>query len=137
MEFVPFWLSAAGMGVGAFLGARGLFDPHWAARLVRLREDGPGGFAEFRGTFGGLFLASQLAGLAFMVPTALEMETLAGTPTHWTAMGAAAVCGAMWIGTGFARILSMIVDGTATPMNRIATGFEFVVGALVLAPWFL
>ncbi|MBS0384976.1 MAG: hypothetical protein JSS00_06470, partial [Proteobacteria bacterium] len=49
-------LSALALGFGALLGARGLIDPRWAQRLVRLQPDERGGgFAEFRATYGGLF----------------------------------------------------------------------------------
>jgi len=134
---IPFWVSALGMTVGAALGAYAIVDPKWAAKLVRLREDGPGGFAEFRGTFGGLFFGSQAAALFFMVAVALEIEDVAGVPTYWTAMGAAAVCAAMWIGTGLARALSMALDGTGTKFNQASVALELCVGAAILTPWFL
>lgn len=124
------------MCVGAGLGAYAMVDPKWAARLVRLAEGGPGGFAEFRGTFGGLFFGSQAAGLFFMVPAALEIEALGGVPTVWAALGAAAVCGAMWIGTAIGRVASMALDGTGTKFNQASAALEVVVGALILAPWF-
>lgn len=136
MEFVPYWISFAGMGFGAALGVYAIVDPHWAARLVRLKESGPGGFSEFRATFGGLFFGSQAAAMVFMGAVALEVESLAGVPTHWAALGAAAVCGAMWIGTGLARIVSMALDGTGTRFHQAATVLELVMGIAILAPWY-
>ena len=136
MDFWPYWLSVAGMAFGAVLGVLVLLDPRWVAGVVRLKEDGPGGFSEFRATFGGLFLASQAVGIAFMVAVALEIESLSGVPTLWTALGASAVCAAMWIGTGLARILSIALDGTGTAYHRIAVGVELVLGSVILLPWF-
>src|SRR5690242_20363139 len=47
-------LNALALAFGAYLGLRGLFDPNWAAKLVRLKPDERGGgFAEFRATYGG------------------------------------------------------------------------------------
>lgn len=119
------------MAFGAVLGVRGLLDPHWAARLVRLQESGPGGFSEFRATFGGLFLASQAAGLALLG----ALLSGAGEPARWAALGAIAVCGAMWLGTGIARIVSLVLDRADTPFHRVAVGLELVMGVAILLPW--
>ena len=57
LTLVAWCLSALALAFGAYLGARGLFDPHWAQKLVRLKPDEQGGgFAEFRATYGGVFL---------------------------------------------------------------------------------
>ena len=49
---------------GAVLGLSAMFSPAWASRVVRLVEDPdplrPGGYSEFRATYGGLFLFSHL-----------------------------------------------------------------------------
>ena len=49
---------------GAVLGLSAMFSPAWASRIVRLVEDPdplrPGGYSEFRATYGGLFLFSHL-----------------------------------------------------------------------------
>ena len=60
------WLSALALLVGVGLGARALIDPAWAAKFVRLKADEQGGGqAEFRATFGGVFLGLHLAALLF------------------------------------------------------------------------
>ncbi|MDX2233417.1 MAG: hypothetical protein NW200_02860 [Hyphomonadaceae bacterium] len=128
-------LSLAGLAFGAAIGLYGLLDPRWAARLVRLREDGPGGFSEFRATFGGLFLASQAAGLVFVGAHLLGVTALGGAPVIGLALGAVTVCGLMWIGTGLARVASMALDGTDTPYHRVAVGVEFFMGAVILSLW--
>ena len=133
----PFWLSALGLAAGAAMGAYGLINPRWAAALVRLRDipEKPGGFAEVRGTYGGLFLGSHAAALALMVAAALKIEAIGGVPTEGSGLGAVAVCGAMWIGTGIGRVVSILLDGTGTRFNRASVGFEVVLGLAILAPW--
>lgn len=137
MDFWPFWLSAAGLTAGVGMGAYGLINPCWAQGLVRLRDDPekPGGFAEFRGTYGGLFLASHAVALVLMVAVAREVEDLGGVPTLWTALGAAACCGAMWIGTAIGRITSILLDGAGTRYNQASVAFELVLGIVIGTPW--
>lgn len=139
MEFAPFWASAVGLAIGAGMGLYGLISPHWSARLVRLREEEgrPGGFAEFRSTYGGLFLASHGFALVFMVSTAREVEALAGLPTHFTALGAAGACGLMWLGSALGRSVAIAMDGAGTRYNQASVVFEIVLGGLILAPWLL
>jgi hypothetical protein len=49
---------------GAGLGVRALIDPAWAAKFVRLKADEQGGGqAEFRATFGGVFLGLHFVAL--------------------------------------------------------------------------
>ena len=51
---------------GAVLGLSAMFSPAWASRIVRLVEDPdplrPGGYSEFRATYGGLFLFALVIG---------------------------------------------------------------------------
>jgi len=138
MEFAPFWVSSAALAVGALMGLAGLINPRWSANLVRLRDDPgkPGGYAEFRSTYGGLFLATHGFALVFMVCVAREIEALSGVPTYFTALGAAGVCGLLWWGTAVGRIAAIALDGANTPYNQMSVGFEFALGALIMAPWF-
>lgn len=119
-----YWLSALGLAGGAGMGAWGLVDPNWAARLVRLRDDPdkPGGFAEFRGTYGGLFLASHGAALWLLIGHVAD------------ASGALIACGAMWIGTGIGRAVAVVRDGVDTKFNRASIAFEAGLGLAILAP---
>jgi hypothetical protein len=129
-------LNALALTFGAALGARALFDPHWAARLVRLREDGAGGFAEFRATYGGVFLGLHLIALAFTLKYVTGGENIAGA----LAVGAAAALSVGWAGAAFGRIVSMWRDGADTPFNRISAGVECAMAALIggpLAAWFV
>jgi hypothetical protein len=138
MEFAPFWTSCFGLAIGAAMGLYGLINPRWAAGIVRLRDDPekPGGVAEFRGTYGGLFLATNGFALVLMACVALETETFAGVPTYLTALGAAGVCGLIWWGTAVGRIAAIALDGAGTRYNQASVIFEIVLGALVLTPWF-
>jgi hypothetical protein len=139
MEFAPFWTSVVGLAIGAGMGLYGLINPRWAAGLVRLRDDPekPGGFAEFRGTYGGLFLGAHAFALVFMLSAAREIEALWGLPTYFTALGAAGACGLMWWGTAVGRVAAIALDGAGTRYNQASVLFEIVLGALTLAPWFL
>lgn len=118
-----------GLVTGAGMGLGGLFAPKWASALVRLREDQPGGFAEFRGTYGGLFFGAHAVALALML-TSLETESLGAT-----ALGAVLACSAMWIGTGVGRVLSIAADKTNTKFNQGSVAFEIALGLAILAPW--
>lgn len=120
------------------MGLYGLVNPRWVKGLVRLRDDPekPGGFAEFRGTYGGLFAATNGFALVLMACVALEIETLAGVPTYLTALGAAGACGLIWWGTAVGRIAAIALDGAGTRYNQASVLFEIALGAVVLAPWF-
>ena len=129
-------LNALALTFGVVLGARGLVDPHWAARLVRLREDGAGGFAEFRATYGGVFLFMHLIALAFTLKYLTAGENIAGV----LAVGAAAVLSAGWAGAACGRLTAMWRDGADTPFNRVSVGVEGAMAALIggpLAVWFV
>jgi hypothetical protein len=68
LALVAWCLSALALAFGALLGLRGLIDPRWAQKLVRLRPDEQGGgFAEFRATYGGVFLGLHAVALFFAV----------------------------------------------------------------------
>ncbi len=135
----PYWLSALGLIAGAGMGLYGLINPKWAANLVRLRDDPekPGGFAEFRSTYGGLFLAGHAVALWHLGALGWQVHrTAEGPDVHTFAMafGALTVCGALWIGTGLARMLSMLLDGTGTRFNQGSAIFELALGLAILAP---
>lgn len=130
---IGFWLSAAGLAVGAGMGLFAMINPRWAARLVRLRDDPekPGGFAEFRGTYGGLFFASHALGLWLL--SASERWS-ANQYLAAAAAGAIAVCGVMWLGTALGRLISMAADGAATRFNAGSAVFECVLGLAIACP---
>lgn len=126
-------LSALALAFGAALGARGLFDPNWAARLVRLREDEQGGgFAEFRATYGGVFLGLHAVGFVLVLKWIIDREPLVGA----IASGACVAIAAGWAGAAFGRAISIWRDkGADTAFNRLSVGVEAATALCVGAPW--
>ena len=105
-------ITAALLTVG--FGLLGLLMPRRAARFVGLRAVLPAGQSEFRATFGGLFVALGAVPL------------LSGEPIAY------AVTGAAWIATGLGRVVSIMLDGVATPKNWSGVGMEAAMGAACL-----
>lgn len=137
MPLWPLYVSLLGLAVGGAMGAYAMLNPAWAARLVRLRDDParPGGFAEFRGTYGGLFLAAH-ATAAFFVWTALDLAAgLEGAaPAAVLVIPACAIPASMWLGTSVGRIISILADKTGGGFNYASVGFEIVLGLMIAAP---
>jgi len=129
---VAWIVNVLALGVGVILGLRALIDPNWAARLVRLAPDEQGGgFAEFRATYGGLFLGAHGVALALTLRWLTSEQYLIGV----AASGAAAVLAAGWGATAFGRLLSMWRDRADTRFNRLSVAFEMLVAAAIGAPW--
>lgn len=121
-------LALIGLGFGAALGLGALFAPDWAAGVVRLKPDPekPGGYSEFRATYGGLLLLLHLS--AFVM-------VLHGTP----AMGLAAALpiAAGWFGAAIGRTFSMILDrgkGGEAKIIPIWMATEIALGLAIAAP---
>lgn len=127
------WIvNALALAFGAALGARALYDPDWAQRFVRLKpDDQGGGFAEFRATYGGLFLFTHLLALAMTLFSLLGGEYVIGV----AASGAAAVLSAGWFGAAFGRALSIWRDKTDTKFNRQSAGVELAMALAIGMPW--
>lgn len=127
------WVACAlGLAFGAGLGARALFDPHWAQKLVRLKPDEQGGgFAEFRATYGGLIFFMHLLALGMVGFYLLGGEFVIGVATT----GATAVLSAAWGGTALGRALAIWRDGADTKFNRLSLGAEVLAAAAIGAPW--
>jgi hypothetical protein len=127
------WIvNALALAFGAILGARALIDPHWAQKLVRLKPDEQGGgFAEFRATFGGLFLFMHLAALVLTLRYTLAGGALIGV----VATGATAAVAAGWGGAAFGRLVSMWRDKTDTKFNRLSFVIESVMALAIAGPW--
>lgn len=132
MIIVAWIVCALGLTVGIFLGARGLIDPHWAAKLVRLQPDAQGGgFAEFRATYGGVFLGLHAVSLMFVGYYLLTGHPVMGV----AATGAVAALSAGWFGAAFGRVVSIWRDKTDTPFNRLSAGVETGLGVAIALPW--
>ena len=126
-------LSALALLFGAVLGARGLVDPDWAARLVRLKEDEQGGgFAEFRATYGGVFFGLHAVALYLVVNWMFGAAATVGV----LASGACAAVAAGWAGAALGRVVSIWRDkGADTPFNRLSVLVEAGVALCVGLPW--
>lgn len=126
------WVSALALLVGVGLGARALWDPAWAAKFVRLKADEQGGGqAEFRATFGGVFLGLHLVALLFTLLYLKSGAYVIGV----NAAGASAAIAAGWAGAGFGRAVSMWRDGADTKFNRLSIGVEVAMAFAIGMPW--
>jgi hypothetical protein len=126
------WLSALALLVGVGLGARALWDPAWAAKFVRLKADEQGGGqAEFRATFGGVFLGLHLVALLFTLLYLKSGAYVIGV----SATGASAAIAAGWAGAAFGRGVAIWRDGADTKFNRLSIGVEITMAFAVAMPW--
>ncbi|MEZ5973043.1 MAG: hypothetical protein R3C31_14630 [Hyphomonadaceae bacterium] len=125
-------LSALALLVGVGLGARALIDPVWAAKFVRLKaDDQGGGQAEFRATFGGVFLGLHLVALVFTLFYLMGGVYLIGV----MATGASAAIAAGWGGAAFGRAVAMWRDGADSKFNRLSIGVEIAMALAIAMPW--
>jgi len=127
-------ISIIALGFCAALGAGSLFAPKWAAGVVRLVADPdpekPGGFSEFRATYGGLLLLIHLTVLIILMQEqlALTYKVFALFPV---AMG--------WIGAGLGRTISLLLDKQENRENGLIPVWiplELGLGFAILAPVF-
>lgn len=94
-------VSLVGLFLGALMGLGSLVSPSWAAGVVRLQpvEGRPGGYSEFRATYGGLLLLTHLSALVIAFYTGPETSALVALPL---ALG--------WLGAAIGRGLSLLLD---------------------------
>ncbi|MEQ3747561.1 MAG: DUF4345 family protein [Henriciella sp.] len=127
-------ISIIALGFCALLGLGSLFAPKWAAGVVRLVADPdpekPGGFSEFRATYGGLLLLLHLSALLMVAQPELKLQykIFALFPI---AMG--------WIGAGLGRTMSLILDKKENRSNGLIPVWipmELALGVAILAPVF-
>lgn len=121
-------LALIGLGFGAALGLGALFSPDWAAGIVRLKADPekPGGYSEFRATYGGLFLMVHLTGFILVLHAPPAMAVMAVLPIA-----------AGWLGAAMGRAVSMVLDrakGGAAKIIPVWMATEVALGLAILAP---
>jgi hypothetical protein len=98
------------------MGCLGLFAPHTASRFTGLNASNKTAFAEFRATFGGMFVVMGLIPLLTNEPLAYFMA------------------GLVWFGAAVGRVVSIILDkGFNEPKNVGGVAFEASFGMLLLA----
>lgn len=125
-------ISYATLAFGALIGLGSLISPKWGANVVRLQADPdplkPGGFSEFRATYGGLFLMLHVMALVltFHIPrTATDVLVLAPLT-------------AAWIGAGVGRTLSLVLDrqeNKGAGLIPIWIPIEILLGLAIFAPF--
>jgi Domain of unknown function (DUF4345) len=98
------------------MGCLGFFAPHTASKMTGLTAINKTAFAEFRATFGGMFIAMGLIPLLTSEPLAYFMA------------------GTIWISAAFGRFVSVILDrGYQEKKNLGGIAFEASFGLLMLA----
>ena len=125
-------ISGAAALVGALLGLGSLISPAWGASVVRLQPmaDRPGGWAEFRASYGGGLLLLHGAVLLTLV---MSFQAGAGA-----VMGSSFAASLYWLGMVIGRGLSMLADAeqeTRTSYNLMGLGFELVMAGALGAPF--
>ena len=109
-------LNHLGAIITAALGLMGLLFPKLAAQFTGLEAKSRTAFAEFRATFGGLFLL--MGALPMLVGSASAFNFV----------------GCLWIGTALGRLASVFLDQGYKEVKNIAgVGFEAGIGLLLLA----
>lgn len=123
-------IAAIGLAFGALLGLGSLINPAWAAGVVRLvadpAPDRPGGYSEFRATYGGLLLLSHGAALVLLFASGHVHGAYIALPF---ALG--------WFGAALGRTLSLMLDRTelrAAGMNPVWIASEVTLGLAIGAP---
>ena len=129
---ISWYVAGAGALIGTVLGLLSFFRPRWGAGVVRLAPlaDSPGGWAEFRATYG---LGFALVHASVLLTLAMSFQAGAGA-----VMGASFAVAIFWIGMGIGRTISFLFDaekGTRTGYNIFSIVFEFVLAAMLIAPF--
>jgi hypothetical protein len=127
-------ISLLALGFGAILGVTALISPSWASGVVRLVEDPnpekPGGYSEFRATFGGFFMLSHMT-------TAALLLTVSASDVNLLSILVVLPLAAAWIGASFGRTLSLLLDNGKNRSNGMIPVWipmEFLVGLAIAGP---
>lgn len=123
-------ISAATLLAGSLMGLAALIAPKWAQGVVRLvpdpSPDRPGGFSEFRATYGGLFFMLHMTALVMLVQVGGILAIFAIMPVA-----------AAWFGAGFGRIISYLVDNKenrAPGLIPVWIPVELALGLAIASP---
>lgn len=121
-------LCIVGLAFGALLGLGSLVSPSWAAGIVRLVEDPerPGGYSEFRATYGGLLLMTHGVALVIFLMDDGLLGAVVAMPLA-----------AGWFGAAIGRSASLLLDMEKLrepAMNPTWIASELVLGIAIAAP---
>lgn len=127
------YITMAGLSFGALVGFIAILRPAQIAKSLRLQADPsrPGGFAEFRASFGGIFIMIHMTALVF----AAHLQAM--NPILVTFMIAPIAMG--WFGAALGRLLSMALDKKENGeggINRYWVLLEIIVGTMISATFF-
>ena len=119
-------IAAIGLAFGAVIGLGSLISPAWAAGVVRLQADPekPGGYSEFRATYGGLLFMTHASALFLLLTT--DIGWLVALPM---ALG--------WFGAAIGRSMSLVLDKAElqeSAMNPTWVATELALGLAISAP---
>jgi hypothetical protein len=135
-------ISLIALGFCALLGLGSLFFPKWAAGVVRLVADPdpeqPGGFSEFRATYGGLLLLLHLTAMIILFQLG-KMTEMSETSVLLMKMFMLLPIAAGWIGAGLGRTMSLILDSKenrSPGMIPVWIPMELALGIAIIAPVF-
>lgn len=122
------YLSIAGLAFGSYAGLLAIISPGRIARSLRLQADmrKPGGYAEFRSTFGGVFFMIHATAIALVFLIAPQMSVYVILPIA-----------AAWYGAAICRLLSMGLDKDENGeggINRYWVCLELIVGSVIALP---
>ncbi|MCI4644434.1 MAG: hypothetical protein MRY64_06600 [Hyphomonadaceae bacterium] len=121
-------IASLGLAFGALIGLGSLISPSWAAGVVRLIADPakPGGYSEFRATYGGLLFLTHGTALVLVLMLGGALGAFIAFPL---AMG--------WFGAALGRGLSLLLDGEKlreAAMNPIWIATELAMALAIAAP---
>ncbi|MEM9738460.1 MAG: hypothetical protein AAF829_01220 [Pseudomonadota bacterium] len=121
-------LAIAGLAFGALIGLGSLVSPAWAAGVVRLVEDPekPGGYSEFRATYGGLLLMTHGVALYLFLTGDAILGAIIALPLA-----------AGWFGAAIGRTTSLLLDMEklrSPAMNPTWIATELILGLAIAAP---
>ena len=129
------FISVLGLGFGALLGLGSLVSPGWASGVVRLvpmtPTEKPGGYSEFRATYGGLLLMTHLV-------TALLVVSFSHAGEHGIASVLGLPMALGWMGAACGRFASLILDETENGgpgLIRTWMATEVALGLAIAAPF--
>ncbi len=123
-------ISAIALFLCCLMGLGAMFAPRWAQGVVRLipdpATDKPGGFSEFRATYGGLLFFLHVTALVILLRTNSLISLFAIMPVA-----------AAWFGAGIGRSISFLLDAKenrSAGMIPVWIPLELALGLAIACP---
>lgn len=127
---IYYYITMVGLSFGTLVGFIAFVRPQIIASTLRLQADParPGGYAEFRASFGGIFIMIHMTALVF----ATHLHAI--NPLYVIFMVAPIVMA--WFGAAAGRCVSMVLDKEENGeggINRYWVLLEVIVGLMIAA----